>query len=87
MSDTVTITEAAARLGVSRQKIWSLVREGMLEARQNPLDKREKLISAAALRKLERPSRRRFHSDGSGSNPDVQGIDVEEYLRDRWRPC
>lgn len=88
MADAVTVTEAAARLGVSRQKVWALVKEGMLEARQNPLDKREKLIPVAALRRLE-PGRssRRFRSDGSGANPDVQSIDVEEYLRERWRPC
>jgi excisionase family DNA binding protein len=88
MADTVTVAEAAARLGVSRQKVWALVKEGVLEARQNPLDKRQKLIPVAALHRLEPGgNRRRFRSDGSGANLNVQSVDIEEYLRERWRPC
>lgn len=40
----VTVQTAADMLGVSRRRIWDLIRQGSIEAIQNPLDKREKLI-------------------------------------------
>ena len=50
--DEITMTEAAQRLGVSLVKVRSLVREGVLPVRDNPLDKREKLIPVDAVEKL-----------------------------------
>lgn len=50
--DAVPMTEAAKRLGVSAVKIRSLVREGVLPVRANPLDKREKLIPTDAIEEL-----------------------------------
>jgi hypothetical protein len=93
MADEMTVTEAARWLGVSRSKIWALLREGTLEAHQNPLDKREKLITLAALRKLKGQSQTpldgrptsRLRSVGAGSNRDVNSDEIEDYLREHWR--
>lgn len=52
MANDVTMTEAARRLGVSLVKVRSLVREGILPVRANPLDKREKLVPLAAVEEL-----------------------------------
>jgi excisionase family DNA binding protein len=43
-SPYVTIGEAAALLGVSRQKLGRMVRDGVLSARPSRLDARERLI-------------------------------------------
>jgi excisionase family DNA binding protein len=96
MQKTVTVTEAAQRLGVSRSKIWSLLREGVLEAERNPLDKRQKLIPVASLQKLQdhaqadasggRPTDA-LRSVGAGSNPNVRSDELEAYLREHWRPA
>jgi hypothetical protein len=94
MADEMTVTEAARWLDVSRSKIWALLREGTLEAHQNPLDKREKLITLAALRKLKgrgqspldgRPTSR-LRSVGAGSNRDVHSDKIEDFLREHWHP-
>lgn len=56
--DFVTMTEAQEILGVSRFKIWQLVRDGKLEAFQSELDRRQKLIRRQdldALRFTRRP--------------------------------
>lgn len=50
--DAVPMTEAARRLGVSVVKIRSLVRDGVLPVRANPLDKREKLIPVDFIEEL-----------------------------------
>lgn len=89
MSSAVTMTEAARRLGITRVTLRRLVREGVLPTMENPLDKRQRLIPESALKTLQpTPSttRRRFLSDGAGSNPDVQSRDLEEYLEAHWRP-
>ena len=39
-------------LGVSRTKVWRLVKEGQLGAVVNPLDKREKLFSKSQVESL-----------------------------------
>jgi len=54
----VTMTEAQEILGVSRFKVWQLVKEGKLEAFQSDLDRRQKLIRRQdldALRFTRRP--------------------------------
>lgn len=53
MEEMLTVKETAARLGVSRVKVWRLVKEGALESRVNPLDRRERLIPVQALEQLE----------------------------------
>jgi len=50
--DYVTMTEAQEILGVSRFKIWQLVREGKLETFQSDLDRRQKLIRRRDLDSL-----------------------------------
>ncbi len=82
--NTVTMTEAARRLQVSVVKIRSLVREGVLPARENPLDRREKLIPIAAVQQLaqqgesrERPWPR---SIGMIADPSFQSEDAEAYM-------
>jgi Helix-turn-helix domain len=47
--DEITMTEAADRLGVSPVKLRALVQDGTLSVRENPLDKRQKLIPVSAV--------------------------------------
>ncbi len=42
--DYVTLGEATEVLGVSRFKVWQLVREGVLPTFVSPLDRRQKLV-------------------------------------------
>lgn len=95
MSETVTVSQAARLLGVSRSKIWALLREGTLQAQPNPLDKRQKLISLSALRELRREPRiipaestptSTLHSVGAGSNASVRSDELESYLQEHWHP-
>ncbi len=51
----VTMREAQEILGVSRFKIWQLVKEGKLETFRSELDRREKLIRRSDLDALRRP--------------------------------
>lgn len=48
----VTIQGAAAALGVTRRRVWQMVKNGDLEARTNPLDRREKLIPQSEIDRL-----------------------------------
>jgi excisionase family DNA binding protein len=54
----VTMTEAQEILGVSRFKIWQLVRDGELETFEYPLDRRQKLIRRSDLDALRSPKPR-----------------------------
>ena len=51
----VTMTEAQEVLGVSRFKIWQLVRDGELSTYQSTLDRRQKLIRRSDLDALRQP--------------------------------
>ena len=51
----LTMTEAQEALGVSRFKIWQLVRDGVLQTYESSLDKRQKLIRRADLDAVKRP--------------------------------
>jgi len=53
----ITVQGAAEELGVSRRRIWDLIREGKITAIQNPLDRREKLIARPEIAALERFAR------------------------------
>lgn len=88
MPETVTMREAARRLGVSHSKICRLVRDGMLTAQRNPLDGREKLIRIADLKRLTAQSETAPHfvSDGVVNVPSApQAASLEEYLHQHWR--
>lgn len=52
-SDLITANEARSLLGVSRMKIANLLKEGVLKTYQNPLDRREKLVSRAEVLELK----------------------------------
>jgi hypothetical protein len=52
-SDLITANEARSLLGVSRMKIANLLKEGILKTYQNPLDRREKLVSRAEVLELK----------------------------------
>ncbi len=49
----VGVEEAAARLGVSRTKVWRLIKEGVLTTRVDVLDRRRKLIPLAEIDQLK----------------------------------
>lgn len=51
-AEYVTIQGAAAALGVTRRRIWQMVKSGDIEARTNPLDRREKLIPQSEIDRL-----------------------------------
>jgi excisionase family DNA binding protein len=92
MDTTLTVTEAAAFLGVSRTTVWAMVRDGRLPASPDPVDRRRKRIPRAALAGLR---------DGQGGNAasrpwprsigiydgpvDVPARDAEEYMAEHWR--
>ncbi len=81
--------EAAALLGLSGTQMWRLVREGRLQARTNPVDRREKLVRVADVERLLHgdETRGRFASDGAADVPDAPpSMRLEAYLSERWRP-
>ena len=50
----LTLGEAQSLLGVSKNKMWRLVKIGALEAFPNPLDNRQKLVKRQAVEELQR---------------------------------
>lgn len=92
MQETMSIGEAATYLGVSRTKIWTLIKEGRLTARQNPLDKREHLVPASAVQELRDQgkasgSRRRLPRVLDHGPVMVHSDEYEQYLTAHWRPA
>ncbi|HZC04414.1 MAG TPA: helix-turn-helix domain-containing protein [Ktedonobacterales bacterium] len=53
----ISASEAARELGVSRKKIADLIKTGELPTKDDPLDKRVKLIAVSAVEELKRSSR------------------------------
>lgn len=53
----ITASEAARELGVSRKKVADLIKSGKLLTKDDPLDKRVKLIAYSAVEELKRASR------------------------------
>ncbi len=53
----MTVAEAQRELGVSKVKMSKLLREGLLHATPDPLDKRSKLIPRAEVDALKARSR------------------------------
>jgi predicted DNA-binding transcriptional regulator AlpA len=86
-SATVTMREAAAILGVSPAKMWQLVKQGVLTTQPNPLDRRQKLVRVVDLERLqENEPRPRPNIVGIVSDGSLQSTDVEDYMREHWRP-
>ena len=56
--DYLNIQEAADALGVTRRRIWKMVKDGEIEAIGNPLDRREKLIPRKEVERLAQFVRR-----------------------------
>lgn len=86
-STMVTMSEAAQLLGVSNTTIWRLVREGVLTAQRDPLDRRSKLIGRADLERLLAGSRvqRQFRSDGIDTDPVDRSSDrIKDWVRETW---
>jgi excisionase family DNA binding protein len=54
----LTLKEAREYLGVSKPKMWRLVKEGALLVYSDPLDKRKKMVRKDALDKLRQPRSR-----------------------------
>ena len=85
MENTLTITETAQRLGVSRHKVWTLVKDGTLPTRRNPLDKREKLIPVDVVERLAaegKPVQRPYPSTiGIVADGTLPSSESEEYMR------
>jgi excisionase family DNA binding protein len=52
MNGMLTLGEAAEFLGVSRKKMWSLVRDKLILAHTSPLDRRKKLFKKSDLEEL-----------------------------------
>jgi excisionase family DNA binding protein len=55
-AELATIAEAARFLGVSRTKVWQLVKNNIIPHQKDPLDDRKKLIRKADLEQLKRAS-------------------------------
>jgi excisionase family DNA binding protein len=56
MNGMLTLGEAAEFLGISRKKMWSLVRDKLISAHTSPLDRRKKLFKKSDLLKLKEAS-------------------------------
>ena len=56
MNGMLTLGEAAEFLGVSRKKMWSLVKEKVISVHTSPLDRRKKLFKKSDLEKLKEAS-------------------------------
>jgi excisionase family DNA binding protein len=52
-AELATISEAARYLGVSRTKIWQLVKNNIIPHQKDPLDDRKKLLRMTDLNKLK----------------------------------
>lgn len=92
----LTVQAAAEALRTNRRRIWQMIRDKELEAIDNPLDRREKLIPRAEVERLSdfahkvassaprrRPQPQTFDML---DDPDLQSEEIEDYLLARWRP-
>lgn len=65
VEEYMSLKEARDILKVSRTKIWALVRDGVLETYEDPLDKRKSLVLRSDVEKLKQPR-------AVGINPEVR---------------
>jgi hypothetical protein len=63
--DFVSLTEAARSIGVSRNKMWKLVRAGVFTVYENPRDAREKLLKKADVDAYLAPREMRRSSEAA----------------------
>jgi hypothetical protein len=63
MMEKIPLGEAAVYLGVSRRKVWQMVKKDLIQVEKDPLDERKKLISLKELNRLKGVSQI------SGGNP------------------
>ena len=56
----LTLKEAREYLGVSKAKMWRLVKEGALSVYSDILDKRKRLVKKADVEKLRQPRQIEF---------------------------
>ena len=54
-SEFLLLKEAQDYLGVSKTKMWSLVKLGILKTYEDSLDKRKKLVRKEDVEKLKQP--------------------------------
>ncbi len=66
--ELITLGEAMRRLNTSKHTIARIVKAEGLKIYANPLDRREKLVEAAAIEKLRRP-KLVVVEDGKGAEP------------------
>lgn len=86
--EAVTMQKAAAILGVSHSKMWLLVRDGILSARPNPLDRREKLVRLSDVQHLKGADQRpRPRTAGALSDSQLRSDQIDEWLEANWHPC
>jgi excisionase family DNA binding protein len=84
VGDHVPITEAARLLGVSRTKVWTMIKEGKLSARPDPLDRRQRLIPRASIDLLlqERSAAVPFpRSVGIVFDPGFRSSEADQYMQ------
>ncbi len=77
-------------LGVSHATIWKMVRDGVLAAESNPIDKRDQLVRVADLDALKVEScmtRRPWPRTIGAVDLAVQSDEIEGWLEANWRPC
>ena len=55
-TELATISEAARFLGVSRTKVWLLVKNNIIPYQKDPLDDRKKLVRKSDLEQLKQAS-------------------------------
>jgi excisionase family DNA binding protein len=55
-AELATMAEAARILGVSRTKVWHLVKKNIIPSQKDPLDDRKKLVRKSDLEQLKRAS-------------------------------
>lgn len=73
----VTLQEAAELLGVRRERVWRLVRSGVLTARRSKLDRRVQLIPKSEIEQLVHEEaallrRRRGKKPPAGANKSME---------------
>lgn len=84
MPESMTMREAARRLGVSNTKIWRMVKEGVLPIQKNPLDGRERLFRLSDVQKFQEQlyGAPHFVSDGSVNVATApRAAELEEHVR------
>ena len=81
MPETLTMTQAAERLQITRTTLRRLVREGVLPTMANPLDKRERLIPEEAILKLQGANARpRPRTIGAMNDPELRSDELEDFI-------